>query len=109
MKINKIKGLLSLFLLAVLFCIVFADMGGAFNYSDIPFALVFVVYLLHVFWERTHGKMAFALALFFLFWMGLSYIPTGAGQITERMGEWFYLFFVLGVIQSSLELRRKNE
>ena len=35
--------------------------------------------------------------------MGLSYVKTGSGEVTERMGEWFYLFFLAGIIHYSKE------
>jgi hypothetical protein len=49
------------------------------------------------------SKLSFVIAVFFLISMGLSYTKTGPGVITERMGEWFYLFFIFGLIQYAKE------
>jgi len=81
-------------------------MGGGFNYSDIPFVFVLIFYVLYVFFQRAGSRMTFALALFFLVWMGLSYVPTGAGRVTERIGEWFYLFFLFAIIQCGYENKK---
>lgn len=93
----------SLFLIPLIFGIIFVDVASTFGYSDVPFVLGFFVYLLFVFIQRSTSKQAFALSLFFLLWMGLSYVPTGPGMVTERIGEWFYLFFIFGIGQYSIE------
>lgn len=84
---------------AILLTIIFLDIAGAFSHSDLPFLAVFLTFSLG-------RKGTFAFALFLLAWMGLSYIPTGAGAVTERIGEWFYLFFVFGLIQYGYEVFR---
>lgn len=81
--------------------IVFADIAAFFSYSDAPFILGFLIAL------KTIGrKTAFVFSFFLLLWMGFSYIPTGASAVTERIGEWFYLFFVYGLIQYAYEMYR---
>lgn len=90
---------LSSFLIPIIFGIVFADVAGTFSQSDLAFVLGLFFYFLFVFLQKSSSKTAFGFALFFLIWMGLSYVPTGAGVVTERMGEWFFLFFLLGLIQ----------
>jgi predicted membrane channel-forming protein YqfA (hemolysin III family) len=82
---------------------VFADLAGTFNFSDIPFAIVFLLYILFIIIQRTNSKAAFLVSLLFFILMGLSYIPTATGKITERLGEWFYLFFVFGLVQYTSE------
>lgn len=91
--------LFSFFVLLMVFLTIIADFAGFFNYSDVPFVIAFLFYFLFLFIQKGTSKISFGIVLCFLVFMGLSYIPTGAGRITERMGEWFYLFFVVGLIQ----------
>lgn len=93
----------SFFVLLMVFLTIVADFAGLFNYSDLPFAIAFLFYFLFLFLQKGTSKVSFSMALCFLVFMGLSYIPTGAGRITERMGEWLYLFFVAGLIQYAKE------
>lgn len=99
MKLNKVFIGISLLIIPVLFGIFFADLSGIFDYTDTPFGLAFLLYGVFIQIQREKSRITFVFALFFLILMGLSYVPTGAGKITERMGEWFYLFFVFGLVQ----------
>lgn len=83
--------------------VVFADLAGLFSYSDTPFAVAFLLYTVFLIVQHTKSKTTFNFAFFLLIWMVLSYIPTGAGRITERIGEWFFLFFVFGLVQYTKE------
>jgi hypothetical protein len=84
--------------------ILFMDLAGAFNYTDFPFLIAFVIYAVFVFIQRVQSKATFSVALLLLIYMGLSYIPAGASPTTERFGEWFYLFLVFGLIQYFIEI-----
>lgn len=75
------------------------DLATTFSYSDLPFVLAFVMYILFVVIQRSSSRGTFIMVLYLLILMGLSYVKTGPGAITERFGEWFYLFFVFGLIQ----------
>ena len=97
----------SLLIIPFMFGIIFIDLVGTFFFSDVPFALVLALYLIFVLIQRAKSRTTFVFVLFFIIWMGLSYIPTGAGQTTERVGEWFYLFFVFGLIQYAIESWKK--
>jgi hypothetical protein len=99
MKNHKYLILISYVLLLTIFGLVFFDLAGAFSYSDMPFLIAFSLYFLFLFIQKNTSKISFVTVLFLLVFMGLSYIPTGAGRITERIGEWFYLFFVFGLVQ----------
>ena len=99
MKKSKQRILFSLSLLFLVFVTIFVDLTGFFSYSDVPFIIVFSLYFLFLFIQKGTSKVSFVMALFLLVYMGISYIPTGAGRITERIGEWFYLFFIVGLIQ----------
>ena len=88
--------------------IVFLDLAGTFSFSDIPFIVVFVLYFIFRLIQNSPSKVSFVITIYFLMAMGLSYIKTGPGSITERMGEWFYLFFIVGLIQYLREIK-KNE
>ncbi len=89
----------SLFLISLTIAVVYADVAGTFSYSDIPFVLAFSLYMLFVVIQKSSCRASFLMALFLLLVVGLSYIPTGPSVVTERFGEWFYLFFVFGLIQ----------
>ena len=93
----------SLCLIFIISGIVLLDLAGTFSFSDLPFALVFSLFLLFMLVQKGTSKVPFVIALYFLITMGLSYIQTGTGQITERLGEWFYLVFLVGVIQYAKE------
>lgn len=98
--------LLSFALIPLTASIVFGDLAGAFSYSDLPFVIAFVLYGIFHISQKIRSKTTFAISLFFLIWMGFSYIPTGAGVVTERIGEWLFLFFVYGLVQIHLELHK---
>lgn len=102
-KINYLI-VFSYFLFLAIFGLVSLDLAGAFSYSDVPFLSAFLLYVLFLFIQKGGSKTSFTLALIFLVIMGFSYIPTGAGRITERIGEWFYLFFLFGLIQSGVSI-----
>jgi len=99
MRRRNYSILFSFLLFLMVFLTIFIDFAGFFNYSDVPFLIGFSLYFLFLFIQKGTGKPSFGITLFLLVFMGLSYIPTGAGRITERIGEWFYLFFLVGIIQ----------
>lgn len=98
-KRNKFTILFSLALVPLIFGILFADLAGTFSYSDLPFVLAFVIYILFVVIQRSSSRGTFIMTLYLLILMGLSYVQTGPSAITERLGEWFYLFFAFGLVQ----------
>jgi len=99
----------SLFLMPIMACVLFVDLAGTFNYGDISFAIVFALYIIFIAIQHAKSKTTFVIAFLFLIWMGLSYLPTGAGQVTERFGEWFYLFFLFGIVQYTYEVLRRKQ
>ncbi|MBU2544293.1 hypothetical protein KJ618_02385 [Patescibacteria group bacterium] len=103
MKRNKFIILFSYFLFLVMVGVVFADLGSAFSFSDLPFVLVFSVFFVFMIIQRGTSKIVFVSASYFLITMGLSYVRTGSSVITERLGEWFYLFFLVGILQYTKE------
>jgi hypothetical protein len=107
MRKHKVGILFSIILLFVLFGIVCVDLAGTFSYSDIPFVIVFLLYWTFTRIQRSTSFTTFIFILFLLCWMMLSYIPTGPGVITERIGEWFYLFFIFGLTQYIIESWKK--
>lgn len=100
---------LSSFIIPTIFGIVFADIAGLFSQTDLPFVLAFLLYLLFVFTQKSSSRVSFGFAMFFLIWMGLSYIPTGPSGVTERIGEWFFLSFVLGLLHYGYEVYRLRQ
>lgn len=97
----------SLFLIPVIAGIILVDLAGTFNYSDLPFLFAFVVYIVFVLIQRSQSKLTFSITMLLLIYTGLSYIPTGPSVITERFGEWFYLFFFFGLVQYIKEVRKQ--
>jgi hypothetical protein len=94
---------ISFFLVPCIAGILLLDLAGVFNYGDIPFVLAFILYGLFVIIQRSSSNVTFRIALTLLLYVCLSYIPSGASQITERFGEWFYLSFFFGLAQYIVE------
>jgi hypothetical protein len=104
MKQKRSLIYLSLFLFPMIAGVVLLDLAGSLNYSDIPFLLTFSLYGIFIIIQRSHSNLTFRLAIFLLMYAGLSYIPVGAARTTERISEWFYLFFVFGLMQYMKEI-----
>lgn len=94
----------SLFFIPIIAGILCFDLTGAFNYTDSPFLITFLIYVVFVFIQQSQSKFTFSIAILLLIYTGLSYIPTNASLVTERFGEWFYLFFVFGIIQYTKDI-----
>lgn len=104
MKKNKILHILSWILVFLMIFIVITDLRYKFGNYDTPFMLEFVLYVLYVFIKRTASKLSFGIVLLFILSMGVSYMLFGSARLTERMGEWFYLYFLFGLLQYSKEI-----
>ena len=90
-------------------CVIFLDLAGSFSFTDLPLAVVIGLYSFLAVTKLSSSRTAFGLSVFLLCLMGLSYIPTGEGVMTERMGEWFYVCFFMGLIHRIVEeWRNKN-
>ena len=89
----------SLCLIFIIAGIVLLDLAGTFSFSDLPFVLVFSVFFVFMLIQSGKSKVSIVISLYFLITMGLSYIQTGTSVITERLGEWFYLFFLVGILE----------
>jgi len=99
MRKNNILILYSLFLIPLIAVVLFLDLSAVFNYSDTPFIIGFLLYGIIAIIQKSSSKMTFSLIFALLLYMGISYLPTGPSRTTERIGEWFYVFFVFGLIQ----------
>jgi hypothetical protein len=99
MKKSKKILLFSYSLIFALAVVLAIDLAGMFSYSDAPFVIAFMLYGLFVVIQKVSSKMTFFIAVILLFYMGLSYIPTGSSVATERFGEWFFLSFAFGLAQ----------
>lgn len=95
--------IVSLCLIPVIAGIVVLDLAGTFSFSDVPFGLAFLTFIVFVIIQKGTSKLPFVGALYFLITMGLSYVQTAASATTERLGEWFYLFFLLGILTYTKE------
>ncbi len=100
---NRIIIPVSLFLIAAMIGIVVMDLLYKFGNYDTPFMLEFVLYLLYTFLRRSTSKLTFIVVILFIVSMGISYITAGSTRLTERFGEWFYLYFIFGLIQYGRE------
>lgn len=103
MKNSKMVKTSALLLLSVVVGIIVADLFGRFGISDLPFILAFGAYTVLIILRRIHHGATIAVASLFVALMGASYIIQGASGLTERMGEWFYLFFIFSLIQYAKE------
>lgn len=98
MKRSKWLIFVSFVIILSIFGIVFLDLADVFSFSDLPFLLILVLYCLFVLIQRCSSRSGFLISLYFLICMGLSNSTTGASRITERMGEWFYIFFLIALV-----------
>lgn len=89
----------SLLLIPAMACVIYMDLAGTFGYTDLPFLLAFALYIVFVLIQQSQSRLTFVIAILLLIYTGLSYVPAGAAVLTERFGEWFYLYFVFGLIQ----------
>lgn len=88
------------FLLALTaICIVLLDMAGFNGYSDLLLATGIGLYFLFSCVQRATYRLTFLIASILSIYCLLSYIPTGPGPMTERIGEWLYVILLLGIIQ----------
>jgi len=103
---HKLVIIGSFLLIPVIAGIALLDLAGIFSFTDFPFLLALLLLFLFIFIQKSTSRVTFIVALYFLILMGLSYIPTSTSLITERLGEWFYLFFFISIIQYLMEVRR---
>ncbi len=106
MKINKHLYLVSILFLLSVFGVFFLDLARIFKFSDFSFSLASFLYILFILFNRSTSKLTFYISLFIVFFMGISYLQNGFDTITERIGEWLYIFFVFGLVQYAKELRK---
>lgn len=104
MRRPKLLIISSLCLIPIIAGIVLLDLAGTFSFSDIPFGLAFLIFSVFMLIQKGISRVSFVSSLYFLIAMGLSYVQTGSSIITERLGEWFYLFFLVGILQYIKEL-----
>lgn len=108
MKRPKFLILLSFLLIPTVMGIYCFDLLGGFNFADKAFVIALAIYSIFIFIQHSTSKFTFVLSLFFLVIMGLYYVPSGVVPKTERMGEWFYVFFLTGLIHSLKEVWGKS-
>ncbi len=91
--------------------VIVADFFYKFGNGDLPFLLVFVPYTVLCVIQRKSSRLTFEIVLLLVLFMAYSYIVNGEFRLTERIGEWFYLFLVFGLVQYMREALpgRENE
>jgi len=100
---NNISLLLSIVLGFGILGFILADLHYMFGNYDTPFIVAFGLYVLVVFFRHASSKVSFICASILVLCMGILYGVYGPIRITERTGEWFYLFFLMGIIQYAKE------
>jgi len=101
-----IRTIIFFVLLCIIVGIIAADLFYTFGNYDTPFVIAFSIYVLSVMVRRVSSRTAFTIALFFVVLMSYFYMRQGSVRLSERLGEWFYLFFISGLIHYGLELRK---
>jgi hypothetical protein len=96
---GKLRILLSLVIIAAIIITIIRDLMYLFGNYDTPFIVVFILFTALMYLLRLSSKVTFYIVLLFIVFMGNFYIQYGPIRITERSGEWFYLFFVFGLLQ----------
>lgn len=91
--------LLSALLPCIIAILIGADLMGKFGNSDTAFAAAMSLYILYTFRKRLPSSVTFSIVILFVIGMGISYMMQGSERLTERFGEWFYLFFLFGLVQ----------
>ncbi len=99
------RFMISLLSVSFFFLIFFLDVKHFFSFSDVAFIVAICTYVFFINLERYSSKFTFILTIYFVLIMGVSYLQNGFDTITERIGEWFYIFFAIGLIQYSRELK----
>jgi hypothetical protein len=95
---QSISILFSYVLLIGIVAVSLVDVLGTFLYKDWIILVVIFLYLLFTRIQRSTSRLSFSICIFYLLWMGLQYIPTGASSETERIGVWFYIFLFISII-----------
>ncbi len=90
----------------VIIGIMYTDLLYKFGNRDIPFILVLVLYTLFVRVGKFSSKITISVSCVLVICMGVAYAMQGPVRLTERIGEWFYLFFVFSLIQYIYEMYR---
>lgn len=96
------KKIISLMLIIGIAIMIIADLRYSFGNYDTAFVTVLLLDILYLFIHRS-TKFNVLLAVLLVVGMSISYIHSGSIRLTERMGEWFYIFFVFGLIQYGKE------
>jgi EamA domain-containing membrane protein RarD len=90
-------------LFGVIAITILLDLKYKFGNFDTPFFLVFGIYLLATWVMKLTHRCTFIIDMILLLLMGVFYIYTGPVRLTERAGEWWFLFFVCGLVQYGWE------
>lgn len=101
---NKSSLMIRLFCILAIIIIISADLFYIFGNYDTPFYLVIILYFINIFIKKASSFLAFILVLFCVVSIGFSYNILGTVRFTERIGEWFYILLLLGLLHSGIEL-----
>ena len=108
MERDKIIHTVWLLLIPVIVGIMVMDLQYRFGNSDLPFFLAIGAYILFVVLSRVQSKTTIKIVLCTVLVMGVNYMDSGASRSTERLGEWFYIYFLIGFVQYFIEALLMN-
>ncbi|MCX8009193.1 MAG: hypothetical protein N3A54_05865 [Patescibacteria group bacterium] len=99
-----VKGILAILLSCLIVIVFLLDMLYKFGNYDIPFIVVFLAYFMLIHFAKLTSKITFLIIISLTILMGYFYIQQGAFRLTERIGEWFYVFLIVGIVQYAYEV-----
>lgn len=102
-KKNKRNHVIFIGAIMILGIIILADLFYKFGNYDTPFFFVFLILLLLLLKNLITSRSIFIVSFVLLLSMGTSYIQVGGARLTERLGEWFFIVFVFGLLASTIE------
>ncbi len=97
-KKNKLTTIIPIIFTVVAVAAFVLDLMYKFGNHDTPFIISLISTVLVLYIRKASYKYVFGLALAIVSCMGMAFVFFGSLRLTERLGEWFFLLFVLGLI-----------
>jgi hypothetical protein len=98
------KKIIAPILILSMIAIFFSDLMYKFGNYDTPYLFVFTLYTIWILIFRFTSRLTFFIVLTLVVCMSVSYVQNGSIRLTERIGEWLYLFFLFGLAQYFKEI-----
>lgn len=104
MNINRKKTeYLLAIILGVISTFVYFDLRYAFGNYDTPFFIACGMYVFSIVLLRLTSRLTIGIVVLLITSMAIHYMLYGPVRLTERLGEWFFLFLCIGIVQYSFE------